>query len=92
MVGEPLAAKNSTEAAAFGRAMGQGNRAQSELVENVQEVEIVAQRFGTFHRQQNSHTAFVLRPLNIGEGFAEFEPRRLRQLLIEQGHLVESDL
>ena len=51
--------------------VGERNGAQPQFVKDAQQIEIVAQRLGAFHREEKSDPPFGLCSLNIGKRPAE---------------------
>src|SRR5450432_747471 len=58
-------------------------------MKNVQQVEIVAQRLGSFHCEEQCDPSFPPCLLNFGKRPAKHEARRRLQLRLEERHLVE---
>ena len=58
-------------------------------MKDVEQMEIVAQRLGPFHREEKRNSIFPRSLLNLGKGPAEHETRRRFQLRFEQRHLIQ---
>ncbi len=60
-------------------------------MKNVQEMKIVTQRFGTFHREEKRDALFALRLLDFRKGPAQHQPRIKFHFGLEQRDLIERD-
>src|ERR1700730_17134161 len=60
-------------------------------MKDLNEVWIVAERFGPFHGKNESDTAFRLRALDLGKRSTEHEPRRRLHFGVKKRDLIERD-
>jgi hypothetical protein len=58
-------------------------------VKDAQQIEIFAERLGSFHGEKKRDSSFLLSLFNLGKGPAKHEARHRCQLRFEQRHLIE---
>src|SRR3982751_1901470 len=91
MRGGTLRRENSTRGRRVLPGVRQRNAAQPQLMKDRDEIEILAQRFGPFHREKQSDLSRALRPLDLGKTAAKRQARSGFDFRLEQRDLVQHD-
>ena len=92
MCGGSAGGKDSARRGRIFPRVSEEHGAQSQFVKDPQEIEVVPQRFGTFHRQEQRDPAVRLGLLNFSKCFAKDEARSGFQLRLEQRNLIQCHL